>query len=141
LVRNLDRWFTFDEISEWAKDKEVIYIVEQHNFGILEKTLSNIILKENVIIILETSPDIFIFGARTWPNLEENENLACFKGIRCYYRSLLGTVLDALSIGWDLPIEKLIPMCSFFRETWADVEVGVHDGEPLILSAISINRN
>ena len=129
------------DISERKNTPEEILIVQDATLHIAQREKGKIILNDNVYAVDVGRPGIFQGSNTSFINWPEFEIVHDNKHWRFHIYTLVGSIIEALSINWSCSVQEIVDSMEFYDdEKEIKREIGKVDGKPVELR-VKIIRN
>ena len=141
IALNSNGWVSSKDISERKNTPEEVLIVQDASLSIAQSENGKIILNDNVYAVNVGRPGIFQGGMSSFIDWPEFEFVHDNKHWQFHIYSLVGSIIEALSINWSCSMQEIVDAMEFSDdEKQIKREIGKVDGKLVELS-VDIIRN
>jgi len=134
-------WVSSKDISERKNTPKEVLILQDASLSIAQKEKGKIILNDNVYAVDVGRPGIFQGSMSSfidWPEFEivhDNEHW------QFYIYTLVGSIIEALSINWSCSVQEIVEAAEFYDdENEIKREIGKVDGKLVELRVMIIRK-
>lgn len=123
-------WVSSKHISERKNAPEEVLIIQDAALHLAQKEKGKIILNDNVYAVNVGKPGIFQWSRSHFINWPEIKIVHDNQHWQFHFNSLVGSIIEALSINWSCSVQEIVEAAEFFDDKKEiKREIGKVDGK------------